>query len=327
MGLSVYISGSSCKTSLHSPTHTGKQIFPSVRFPACSGKDRPHCTPLQPPPLPQKKTVSRAVSSPDGFYWGPASPARAAIPTSPKLSFSQSESNVCIREESPFASNLGLNHRTLSSSESLGKASRGAHSLFPPSGKHSNTCCIQNRNLPSCSSSQHSMSTQLSSGSSLQLHNLLSNIDNKEGVYAKLGGLYAESLRRLVSKCEDCFMRDLKSELHFNENNWSLFKLTCNKPCCDSGDAIYYCATCSKDPSSTYAVKVCCCREPLREIPYVFLKLLSQNGEEHYLQVWHPHISLSTGADPAPPPSKHNRSCATKTAIDTSQYHSSQWHS
>ncbi|KAJ6653474.1 hypothetical protein lerEdw1_009146 [Lerista edwardsae] len=249
--------GSSCKTSLHSPTHTGKQIFPSVRFPACSGKDRPHCTPSQPPPLPQKKTVSRAVSSPDGFYWGPACPARAAIPTSPKLSFSQSESNVCIREESPFASNLGLNHRTLSSSESLGKASKGAHSPFPPSGKHSNTCCTQNRNLPSCSSSQHNMSAQVSSGSSLQLHNLLSNIDNKEGVYAKLGGLYAESLRRLVSKCEDCFMRDQKSELHFNENNWSLFKLTCNKPCCDSGDAIYYCATCSKDSSSTYAVKIC----------------------------------------------------------------------
>lgn len=249
--------GSSCKTSLHSPTRTGKHVFPSVCFPACSGKDRPHCTPLQPPPLPQKKTVSRAVSSPDGFYWGPASPARAAIPTSPKLSFSQSESNVCIREDSSFASSLGLNQRTISSSESLEKASKGAHSPFPYSGKNSDIYCTQNRNVPSCSSSQHNMSTQVSSGSSLQLHNLLSNIDNKEGVYAKLGGLYAESLRRLVSKCEDCFMRDQKSELHFNENNWSLFKLTCNKPCCDSGDAIYYCATCSKDPSNTYAVKIC----------------------------------------------------------------------
>lgn len=101
------------------------------------------------------------------------------------------------------------------------------------------------------------MSSQVSSGSSLQLHNLLSNIDSKEGVYAKLGALYAESLRRLVAKCEDCFMREQKNELHFSENNWSLFKLACNKPCCDSGDAIYYCATCSKDPSTTYAVKIC----------------------------------------------------------------------
>lgn len=101
------------------------------------------------------------------------------------------------------------------------------------------------------------MSSQVSSGSSLQLHNLLSNIDSKEGVYAKLGALYAESLRRLVAKCEDCFMREQKNELHFSENNWSLFKLACNKPCCDSGDAIYYCATCSKDPYTTYAVKIC----------------------------------------------------------------------
>lgn len=52
-------------------------------------------------------------------------------------------------------------------------------------------------------------------------------------------------------------MRDQKKELHFNENNWSLFKLTSNKPCCNAGDAIYYCATCAKDPLNNYAVKLC----------------------------------------------------------------------
>ncbi|XP_062985100.1 inactive tyrosine-protein kinase PRAG1 [Elgaria multicarinata webbii] len=249
--------GQLCKTGLRSPTRTAKQLFPLAHFSACPSKGGPPCKPSQPPPLPQKKTVSRAVSSPDGFYCGPASPARAAVPSSPKLNFSQSESNVCNREEPLFGCHLGINQRTFSSSESLEKAFKGSHFPFPCSGTNSNPCCSQNKNLPSRSCSQHSMSTQVSSGSSLQLHNLLSNIDSKEGVYAKLGGLYAESLRRLVLKCEDCFMRDQKSELHFSENNWSLFKLTCNKPCCDSGDAIYYCATCSKDPSSTYAVKIC----------------------------------------------------------------------
>ncbi|XP_077201771.1 inactive tyrosine-protein kinase PRAG1 [Paroedura picta] len=249
--------GPSCKASLHSPTRSGKHLFPPAHVPACSSQDRPPCVPLQPPPLPQKKTVSRAVSSPDGFYWGPASPARAALPRSPKLNFSQSESNVCIREESPFGSNLGITHRTFSSSESLEKAFKASHSPFPLSAKSGNACCSQDRTLPPRSSSQHNMAAPVPSGSSLQLHSLLSNIDNKEGVYAKLGGLYAESLRRLVAKCEDCFMREQKSELHFNENNWSHFKLTCNKPCCSSGDAIYYCATCAKDPSSTYAVKIC----------------------------------------------------------------------
>lgn len=46
-----------------------------------------------------------------------------------------------------------------------------------------------------------------------------------------------------------------EKELH-GENNWSLFKLTCNKPCCDSGDAIYYCATCSEDPAAPTPAKV-----------------------------------------------------------------------
>uniref|UniRef100_A0A8C3THN9 Inactive tyrosine-protein kinase PRAG1 n=1 Tax=Chelydra serpentina TaxID=8475 RepID=A0A8C3THN9_CHESE len=223
-----------------------------------SSQDRTQCAPLQPPPLPQKKTVSRAVSSPDGFFWGQASLGRTANPTSPRLNISHSESNVCVRRESPFShsSPVGSNHHAFSSSESLENAcKRNGH--WGPTSNKSTSACVQNRNLQPFSSSQLSVSSQVSSVSSLQLHNLLSNIDSKEGVYAKLGGLYAESLRRLVAKCEDCFMRDQKNELHFNENNWSLFKLACNKPCCVSGDAIYYCATCSKDPSSTYAVKIC----------------------------------------------------------------------
>lgn len=176
---------------------------------------------------------------------------------SPRLNVSHSESNVCLREESPFVypASLGSRPVAFSSSESLEKGSKGNGYWGSATGK-STGACVPSRNLQSLSSSQLSVSSQVSSGSSLQLHNLLSNMDSKEGVYAKLGALYAESLRRLVAKCEDCFMREQKNELHFSENNWSLFKLTCNKPCCDSGDAIYYCATCSKDPSTTYAVKV-----------------------------------------------------------------------
>lgn len=93
-------------------------------------------------------------------------------------------------------------------------------------------------------------------GSTLQLHTLLSNIDSREGVYSKLGGLYAESLRRLALKCEDHFTRSQRNPLRFEESNWSLFRLTSNKPSCNSGDAVYYSAACALDPSSSYAVKV-----------------------------------------------------------------------
>ncbi|XP_074947018.1 inactive tyrosine-protein kinase PRAG1 [Phalacrocorax aristotelis] len=242
----------------HSPPPAESQVFPPVPFLPASGEDGPSSAPSCPPPLPQKKTVSRTVSSPDGFFGGQASSGRAAGAASPRLNVSHSESNFCLREEPPFIqlASLGGHPGAFSSSESLEKGSKGNSCWGSATGK-STGACIPSRNLQSLSSSQLSVSSQASSGSSLQLHNLLSNIDSKEGVYAKLGALYAESLRRLVAKCEDCFMREQKNELHFSENNWSLFKLTCNKPCCDSGDAIYYCATCSKDPSTTYAVKIC----------------------------------------------------------------------
>ncbi|XP_065694010.2 inactive tyrosine-protein kinase PRAG1 [Patagioenas fasciata] len=238
----------------HSPPPAESQMFPPVPFLPASDEDGPTSAPSCPPPLPQKKTVSRTVSSPDGFFGGQASPGAA----SPRLNVSHSESNVCRQEEPPFSHPASLRGHpgAFSSSESLEKSCKGNSYWGSATGK-STRACVPSRNLQSLSNSQLSVSSQVSSGSSLQLHNLLSNIDSKEGVYTKLGALYAESLRRLVAKCEDCFMREQKNELRFSENNWSLFKLACNKPCCDSGDAIYYCATCSKDPSTTYAVKIC----------------------------------------------------------------------
>ncbi|NXQ48389.1 PRAG1 kinase, partial [Catharus fuscescens] len=240
----------------HSPPPAQSQVFPPVPFLPVSTVDGPSSAPSCPPPLPQKKTVIRTVSSPDGFFGGQASSGKAAGAASPRLNISHSEGNVCHQEEPPFThlASLGDRPGTFSSSESLEKSSKGNICWDSSAGK-STRACGTSRNLQSLSSSQLSVSSQVSSVSNL--HNLLSNIDSKEGVYSKLGALYAESLRRLVTKCEDCFTQEQKNELYFSENNWSLFKLTCNEPCCDSGDAVYYCATCSKDPSTTYAVKIC----------------------------------------------------------------------
>ncbi|XP_010214143.1 PREDICTED: tyrosine-protein kinase SgK223 [Tinamus guttatus] len=239
----------------HSPPVAESRAFPPMPFAADPCEDSAPSDPSDPPPLPQKKTVSRALSSPDGFCWGPSS---SAIAAGTRLNVSHSDSNVCLREEPPlgYPACLGGPPGAFSSSESLDRGSKGNGS-WDSAASRSTGSCMPSRNHQALSSSQLSVSSQASSGSSLQLHNLLSNIESKEGVYAKLGALYAESVRRLVAKCEDCFMREQKNELHFSENNWSLFKLTCNKPCCDSGDAIYYCATCSKDPGTTYAVKIC----------------------------------------------------------------------
>ncbi|XP_070220489.1 inactive tyrosine-protein kinase PRAG1 isoform X2 [Bos mutus] len=247
----------------HSPTNSRKKLFAPVPFPSGSTEDVSPGDPLQPPPLPQKKLVSRAASSPDGFFWTQGSPKPRTA--SPKLNLSHSETNVCAHEDSHFsyASGPGGRHQhVFSASEPLEKTSKGSGHRGPVLGLGGSKG-LQGKGVSSASSSQLSVSSQASAGSTqLQLHSLLNSISSKEGTYAKLGGLYAQSLVRLVARCEDLFMGGQKKELHFSENNWSLFKLTCNKPCCDSGDAIYYCATCSEDPGSTYAVKICKTPEP-----------------------------------------------------------------
>ncbi|XP_058146077.1 inactive tyrosine-protein kinase PRAG1 [Dasypus novemcinctus] len=226
-----------------SPTNSGKQLFPSVPFPSGSTEDVSPRGTLQPPPLPQKKVVSRTASSPDGF-WTQGSPKPRAA--SPKLNLSHSETNICVHEDPRFyPSSPGSRPQHASPSE---KPSRGSGPWAP---------------APPTASSPLSMASQAAAaGSQLQLHSLLGSVSSREATCAKLGELYAQSLLRLAAKCEDLFMGGQKTELHFSENNWSLFKLTCNKPCCDSGDAIYYCATCSEDPGSTYAVKICKTPEP-----------------------------------------------------------------
>ncbi|KAM9331460.1 inactive tyrosine-protein kinase PRAG1 [Gastrophryne carolinensis] len=213
--------------------------------------------PAQPPPLPIKKSMNRAISAPDNSMWGQAFPPRNGVgPKSPKHNLSQSENNVCGEESALHGIPLSPmdRHVMFSSSESLEQCCRGSG--------HRNE--VRSRNHPQIrgppapiSSSQLSVSSHVSSASNLQLHHLLSNIDSKEGMYAKLSGLYAQSTRRLMTKCEDYFMREQKKEMHFTETSWSLFKLASNKPCCSARDAVYYCATCAKDPSNNYAVKMC----------------------------------------------------------------------
>ncbi|KAM4707390.1 inactive tyrosine-protein kinase PRAG1 [Discoglossus pictus] len=261
--------GLSCE-AVNSPTRSpgDEKLLHKVSSSVDSTEETQHGS-LQPPPLPVKKSMNRACSAPDNTSWSRAYPARKGENTNGlKPNLSHSENNVFGEEahQPGYPLSPADKHVIFSSSESLEKCCRGSVHRNEIRSRN----CLQSRG--NLSSSQLSVSSHTSSGSSLQLHHLLSNIDSKEGMYAKLSGLYAQSMRRLVNKCDDYFMREHKRELHFNENNWSLFKLSSNKPCCIAGDAIYYCATCATDPLNNYAVKMCR-TEDTKSLPYCSLSL------------------------------------------------------
>ncbi|XP_029300334.1 LOW QUALITY PROTEIN: inactive tyrosine-protein kinase PRAG1 [Cottoperca gobio] len=246
---------------------------PFSRSPVASAPGSPHPSSFntlsnQPPPLPEKKMVNRTVSAPDSAN------GRPFVRGYPRLPFTGSESNVCLPADVSSRCSLPSSpvdpRPIFSSNESLerchtplGRPSR-SRTLDEPLKTHGRLG-VHCRSSITCSSSPQ-LSVPFSAsepgsapnlGSSLQLQTLLSNIDSREGVYSKLGGLYAESLRRLALKCEDHFTRSQRNPLRFEESNWSLFRLTSNKPSCNSGDAIYYSAACASDPSNFYAVKIC----------------------------------------------------------------------
>ncbi|KAI4816794.1 hypothetical protein KUCAC02_009100 [Chaenocephalus aceratus] len=75
-----------------------------------------------------------------------------------------------------------------------------------------------------------------------------------------------------------------RNPLRFEESNWSLFRLTSNKPSCNSGDAVYYSAACASDPSNSYAVKIC--KSPSADAKQVHLYGLSVQ------QSMPPHFNL-----------------------------------
>ncbi|KAJ8260570.1 hypothetical protein COCON_G00162930 [Conger conger] len=234
---------------------------------------------VQPPPLPEKKTVSRTLSA----------PAEAAgskhLPRTPKwFPLSGSEDNVS--RPSCALSSPGDRRNQYSSSESLehlhpplNRSLRSRTLDEPPAGGRGRLGGYCRGAVTSSSSPQLSAPA---SGSSLQLHALLSNIDSREGVYAKLGGLYAESLRRLTLKCEEHFTRSQRSPMRFDESNWSLFKLTCNKPCCEAGDAVYYSASCASDPSNLYAVKICKNQTPDAKQGHLYGLSVQQGVPPHF---------------------------------------------
>ncbi|XP_010891135.3 inactive tyrosine-protein kinase PRAG1 [Esox lucius] len=330
--------GDSTRALSDSGSHDATRLSPFPRSPMTSSPGSPHpeqfpsnnlSNRLQPPPLPEKKMVNRTFSAPDSASGKPL------VRAYPRLPFAGgSESNVShpdVLSQSSLLSSTVDPRPLYSSSESLerchgplGRTVRSQTMDEPLKvcgrlGGHSRGS-VTSSSSPQLSAAHHSASGP-SHGSSLQLQTLLSNIDSREGIYSKLGGLYAESLRRLALKCEDHFTRSQKNPLRFDESNWSLFKLTCNKASCNAGDAVYYSATCASDPSNSYAVKICKSQTSEAKQAHLYGLSIPQSLPPHFnLQQDCGHFiacvpqSMLPG-DEASPPAGHNPTQGDKERV------------
>ncbi|XP_062867903.1 inactive tyrosine-protein kinase PRAG1 [Trichomycterus rosablanca] len=135
---------------------------------------------------------------------------------------------------------------------------------------------LRNHAATSCSSPQLSSSCW-------SLAALVKGGASRECVYSRLGGLYGECVRRLALKCEERFTHTLKlTRRFFNENEWSLFKLSCSRAVCVSADAAYYPAACSSDTHTPYAVKICKGHAPEVKRAYLFGLSVQQSFPPHF---------------------------------------------
>ncbi|XP_072138894.1 inactive tyrosine-protein kinase PEAK1 isoform X1 [Mobula birostris] len=140
-----------------------------------------------------------------------------------------------------------------------------------------------------CSNSLDSLSDKnrfpQRSGKSIQKpqrHALYKGIENKEEVVLKIRNLHTDSLKKLAAKCEDKFMQGQKNQLRFGLDNWSDFRLTSDKPCCEAGDAVYYTASYAKDLHNQYAIKICKSRAKASQQLYYHSLAVRQSLAVHF---------------------------------------------
>lgn len=248
----------------------------------------PHSTqhqsrPLLPPPLPEKKLTKRSVTIASRSYLsscrqqGNVNGGVASLP-SPQGGHLSHPSPSGASEACPLPARR-TTHNQVAETKSL---------ALDQSGLQKNGAVVAVALMPQqvciapCHAPTHTNSAPTHTSSTLQLHALLNNMDSREGIYSKLGGLYAESLRRLAIKCDEHFTRRQKNTLHFDENNWSLFKLTCNTPVCHTGDGIYFSASCASDVANTYAVKICRVQGPDSKQAHLYGLSIQQSLPPHF---------------------------------------------
>ncbi|XP_007906504.2 inactive tyrosine-protein kinase PEAK1 isoform X1 [Callorhinchus milii] len=220
-----------------------------------------------PPPLP-KKTIIRANTDPASKDYSPKTNKKV---TANNLSLANPLYDVeglgdANWDASSVCSSISSDARIFDneSGDSLDRAVGRSAAKIRTSTVNSASSMTMNSSKERSSHSLDSLSGRhrfpQRSGKSIQKpqrQTLYKGIENKEEVVMKIRNLHTDSLQKLTAKCEDRFMQGQKNQLRFGLDNWSDFRLTSDRPCCEAGDAVYYTASYAKDLHNQYAIKIC----------------------------------------------------------------------
>ncbi|XP_072450192.1 inactive tyrosine-protein kinase PEAK1 isoform X1 [Chiloscyllium punctatum] len=196
----------------------------------------------KPPPLPKKK-LNRTNSAPGGSQLG----LTRSLPGSPgfqisnplygiyegKTSFSTPSSPMNTDEKFNLSIHASSRRAGMIKSRSLD----GATSYY-----HGSNLQADIEKLSFCNSDRELQKWY--------------NFENQADIFKTFASRCVMLLKSICAKYNSFFTDDKKAKIKFTEKDWQDLKLPCDKPCCDSKEAIYYRLQCTLQPENEFALKI-----------------------------------------------------------------------
>ncbi|XP_051893682.1 inactive tyrosine-protein kinase PEAK1 isoform X2 [Pristis pectinata] len=199
----------------------------------------------QPPPLP-KKTLNRTNSAPGGALLGSAS--TKSLPPSPGFQITNPLYGIYEGKPTFWTKTcFSMPCSPLNTEEkfNLSGAFNRKAGMVKARSLDGVTSCIPQLEM-------EKLNFQMSD---LELRSWI-NFENQEDIFRKLAYRCMISLKSIYTKYTKFFVEDNISMLKFSESDWPDFKLSFDKPCCHSRDAIYYRAQYVREPQDEFTLKI-----------------------------------------------------------------------
>ncbi|XP_059847054.1 inactive tyrosine-protein kinase PEAK1 [Hypanus sabinus] len=300
----IYVNLAEVRSSL-TPTKTLQSVSEALMADQGKAPETKYHDDSQPPPLP-KKTLNRTNSAPGGALVG--SSMSKSLPCSPGFQISNPLYGI-------YEGKMILRNKTSFSTPSSPLSTEEKFSAF-----NRRSVMVKARSLDGVPSyvPQVDMEKLTFQMSDLELWHWI-NFESQEDIFRKLAYRCMMSLRGISAKYASFFVKGDKSMLMFSESNWPDFKLSFDKPCCYSRDAVYYRAQYNQDPQEELTLKVSkTLNEESPEMEPSGLSVQKSLPVHFNVQQVRGHFvaTIPTNLSPAEDAAKHSNASETEVAND-----------